>query len=284
MKARVILFPLLLAAPAFAAEELSREAKRAEIDRLYKEAFRDYKLSDYAQAIDLWSQILTIDPRENAAGELIDEARKRLARRDESLDREVVELIAAGSYREAGGRMTKLLADDPSNPRYKALKDRLDRLAGPVPSLPGRARAEALARRGLAAWLAPEPNLRFAGDALRYALELSPGSKPLAAALAAVEKDVPPAEPLPPGASFMRRKQEAAQALLDKGSYPPAIEACRDILALEPGNRDALKRLGQAYLALGVKDRARQAFEQALAASPNDAELLRLRASASAPR
>jgi cytochrome c-type biogenesis protein CcmH/NrfG len=51
------------------------------------------------------------------------------------------------------------------------------------------------------------------------------------------------------------------------------IQECNLVLELEPKNVLALKRLGSAHFAMGRKDKAREAWEMALAISPKDSEL-----------
>ena len=57
------------------------------------------------------------------------------------------------------------------------------------------------------------------------------------------------------------------------GKYDRAIVTLNEILALEPRDVLALKRLGSAYFSLGQKKRAKESWERALVLQPNDATL-----------
>ena len=57
------------------------------------------------------------------------------------------------------------------------------------------------------------------------------------------------------------------------GKYHRAVGTLDEILALEPNDVLALKRLGSAYFSLGKKARAKEAWERALRLQPEDPTL-----------
>lgn len=67
----------------------------------------------------------------------------------------------------------------------------------------------------------------------------------------------------------LRRAEEAFFA----EKYGAAVQACRRVLLLEPGNAQAWTRLGSALYAVGDSVGANEAYRKALVFSPNDEEL-----------
>ena len=59
------------------------------------------------------------------------------------------------------------------------------------------------------------------------------------------------------------------------GKYHLAAQVLGEVLALEPEDLTALKRLGSAYFALGRRERARSAWTDALKLAPEDPQLMK---------
>jgi Flp pilus assembly protein TadD len=72
---------------------------------------------------------------------------------------------------------------------------------------------------------------------------------------------------------LLEYKQMVALHQIYDAKHFQAVGTLNDILALEPNDVLALKRLGSAYYSLGRKKQARAAWERALKLSPNDASL-----------
>ncbi len=60
-----------------------------------------------------------------------------------------------------------------------------------------------------------------------------------------------------------------ARVLIEKGEYVRAVETCRQALAAEPQNADALNLFGEVSKRLGQYDSARANFQKALSINPN---------------
>lgn len=68
--------------------------------------------------------------------------------------------------------------------------------------------------------------------------------------------------------------RERAALAWQYGNFSDAVAANRELLRREPGNRDALIGLGDAWLALGNAERALGAFDELLKAAPEDVDAL----------
>lgn len=264
----------LLALPA-RAQELSPKERQKLIEQYYQKAFEQYKKGEFTRAVDTWTEVLKLDRYQTAASELIDEARKKITEKNAEREAEVFALVAKGEYGEASLKLERLMGDDPTNPRYRSLRARLSKISRHFSTL-GQGRGLDLVKKALGAYLSPDPNFQFAFNALRYARDLDPNSKSIQGLLADFEeenRDLARYDSLTPGMTFMEYKQIVALNNIYEGKYHLAVRTCNEILELEPKDVVALKRLGSAYYALGVKDRARDAWQKALAIAPGDEQL-----------
>jgi tetratricopeptide (TPR) repeat protein len=67
---------------------------------------------------------------------------------------------------------------------------------------------------------------------------------------------------------------EAASRMLEKGAFEESLEAYLKALELRPNDRATLKGLVSAHAALGTAEDAAELLEQAVAANPDDTELM----------
>ncbi len=260
------------------AQELSPQEKQVLMQQYYQKAFELYSSGEYGRAVEAWTEVLKLDRYQTTASDMIEDARKRIAERNERREKEVQGLVARGEYEAAGLLVEKLLGDDPTHPRYRALRAKLARIARHVPSARDQGKATVFVRKALAAYLSPEQDYQFAYDALRYARDLEPQSKRIAGLIGEFEdenRDLVRYDKLTPGMTFMEFKHAVALDQIYDGKYQAAVETCDEILALEPSDLTALKRLGSAYYALGLKGKARLAWERAMKVAPQDEQLSR---------
>lgn len=81
-------------------------------------------------------------------------------------------------------------------------------------------------------------------------------------------------------AEAARTFTEAASRMLENGAFEESLDAYSKALELRPNDRATLKGVVAAHAALGTADDAAELLEQAVAASPDDAELISMLAEA----
>ena len=127
---------------------------------------------------------------------------------------------------------------------------------------------------GLRAFLGTPADLKLAHDALRYAVELSPADARFAAFLKLFYAEHPDLEDdVTPGMKLLEHKQMVALHQIYDAKHHQAVATLSAILALEPNDVLALKRLGSAYYSLGRKKQAHAVWSRALRLAPGDAAL-----------
>ena len=246
------------------------------IKQHYQEALAFYAEGDYRQAIAKWTEIVGEDPAQTTAPAMILDARKKLATSNAGRRLRTFEDIAAGQYRKAFAVLQAMLEQDPGDPQLQALQSRLNEVIKVAPELFPKNKASRAAMLGLKGYLALPPDLTLAHNALRYADELAPDDglyNKLLEILVAEFPVLATLDPVTPGMKFMEYKQKVALYLIYDGKYHTAVLALDEILALDPENLTALKRLGSAYYSLGRMDKARAAWTAALRLAPGDKTL-----------
>jgi tetratricopeptide (TPR) repeat protein len=81
-------------------------------------------------------------------------------------------------------------------------------------------------------------------------------------------------------AEAARTFTEAAGRMLENGAFEESLDAYSKALELRPNDRATLKGVVSAHAALGTADEAAELLEQAVAASPDEAELISMLAEA----
>jgi tetratricopeptide (TPR) repeat protein len=265
---------LALALPAPAADAVGDEATKQPIDVYYQEALEYYAKEDYRRAIGKWNEVLKADSTQKTAKSMVLEARKKIAVLTKKRRERTREHLAAGKYRAAILEIQALLDQDPGDPEIVTLQSRLEQVIKLAPKLEPVDKAGRMAVMGLEAFLAPPGDARRAHDALRYACELAPADARYAGFLRLLRAEHPGLEDdVTPGMKLLEYKQMVALHQIYDAKHFQAVGTLNDILALEPNDVLALKRLGSAYYSLGRKKQARAAWERALKLSPNDASL-----------
>lgn len=257
-------------------ETATLEERDRLIQQHYQDAFESFRKGEYAKAVERWNEILRIDPYQTAASDLIEQARKKIEAQNAGRDAELKRALAAGEYRKATGVLEKMLGDDPTNRRLRDLQVRASRLGAKLKTLPGDSRSAALARQALSGFVLGEGDAQAGYNALRYASELEPGLPGLASAVALYEgehAELARLDRVPKGSGLLDHKRKVALQQIYAGHYDRAVELCREILALEPKDATALKRLGSAHYAKGRLEEAREAWSKAYEVSPDDRQL-----------
>lgn len=246
------------------------------IRQYYGRAFELYKKERYSRAIDYWDRILQLDPEQDAAKSLKEEARKKLIKKNVKRETIIYNHITYGWYQKALNELNIILASDPSNSEYLKLQKRLVRIKKILPRATYKSKPWPIFRRGVSAYIGKDENLKLAYNALRYARELNPKSSAMKEVLAMFESEHPQvaeSKKITSGMTLLEFKRFVALNYIYDDKYHLAVLTCNEILALEPNDIIALKRLGSAYYALGHKTRAKKAWKRALKFAPNDKQL-----------
>ena len=250
--------------------------QRQLIHQYYGQAFELYKNERYARAIEYWDRILQMDPEQDAAKNLREEARKKLIQKNIKQDATIYRHISHGRYQKALDGLNALMVSDPSNPEYLRLQKRLARIKSTVSGATYKSKPWVMFRRGVSAYTGKDINLKLAYNALRYACELDPKSGIMKKILAMFESEYPQlaeSEKITSGMTLLEFKRFVALNYIYDDKYHLAVLTCNEILAIAPNDILTLKRLGSAYYALGHKTRAKNVWKRAFRLAPGDKQL-----------
>ena len=276
MRLYVLLPSLLFCCAPAASAQGGATAESAEIKEYYDKAFSYYVAGDYPRAIEHWNLVLHADPKQTTARDMIEDARKKMARAAVTLKGSFTRLLEKNRYADALLKLEELLAADPTNPYYLKLQGKLRRISALAPAKPSSSKAWNAASEGLAAWLDEKEDLPFAYDALRYASELAPAEKVFGRLVAALEEEAPQLklnDTKPENSGVLEHKKEIALHQIYDLKFYLAVKELEDVLRLEPDDVTALKRYGSAYLQLKDYPQARLAWQKALSIAPDDEQL-----------
>jgi tetratricopeptide (TPR) repeat protein len=261
-----------------AAADKARAKNSAMISQYYQEALQSYVHGDYRSAIIKWTAIIKEAPEQATAATMILDARQKILMTTRLRRRHAFDFIAAGQYRMAYVEMQALLDQDPGDPQLQALQRRLSGVIKLAPAVLPRTKASRAAILGLKGYLSLPPDLTLAHNGLRYAGELAPDDEIDRKFLALLVAEYPvltTLDPVTPGMTLLEYKHAVALHQIYDGKYHAAVLALNEILALDPGDLVALKRLGSAYYSLGRMGEARDAWTAALRIAPRDRTLKR---------
>ncbi|HAM36071.1 MAG TPA: hypothetical protein DEB40_04915 [Elusimicrobia bacterium] len=267
---------LLLAAPAALRGAAAIESDSGKLQPLYEKAFNYYRSGDYAQAIQLWNDILRLDPAQKTARQMIGRIRMEIMRKNSRKLSTLFSHVNAGRYHKALLALQSLIEEDPTHSRYQTLQSALEEISAVLPRAPTDTKAWRMAVVGLGGILGPRENPRLAHNGLRYAMELDPNEarfQKLYNCVLARHPELAGTDAVTPGMKFMEYKQLNAINYIYDAKYNLAVDTLNEILTLEPRDLLALKRLGSAYYSLGHRDKARQAWTRALRLAPDDPQL-----------
>lgn len=274
---------LAAALPAAAAEiaagtsgvDEAQKVKSAELTAHYDAALQLYTKGDYSRAIMEWREVLRKAPDQESAAKMITLAREAINKRDRERQETVFAKAAAGDYQGALVALQPLLEGDALHPAYSVLQTRLDRISFIVPTASTDSKAWRAAAQGLTGYLAREDDLALAYDGLRWAKELDPKEPRFDRLVAVLLADNPALaqDAVSPGMGILEYKRFQALNLIYDGKYPQAAAVLEKVVALDPEDVTALKRLGSAYFALKDRAKARTLWQRALTLKPDDRQL-----------
>jgi tetratricopeptide (TPR) repeat protein len=265
------------AAPARAAESESKpEDKAVTVQKYYDRAFAYYKSGDYGRAIQIWDDILRLDPDQKTARDMIREVQNDVEKANATRLTAVLAHVKAGRYRSALSGLETLLENGNRTPFASALQSSLEEIVTIAPQAPEKSKAWKLAVLSVNAAVGKTQDFKLAYNGLRYARELDPGEariKRLLDWFLSHHAEFVDADVVTPGMGLIEYKRSVALDHLYGARYHQAIDALNEVLELEPDDLIALKRLGSAYYSLGLRAKAREAWERALVLAPEDRQL-----------
>ena len=265
----------LLGAGAPLSAATTEEAPPPALQQYYQEALEFYTAADYRRAIMKWNEILKQDPEQRSAQTMILEARRQIGILTKKRRRKAFEQIETGFYQKAFLTLEALLDQDPSDPQITSLRARLEKVVKISPAIAAQDKASRMALRGLEGYLAIPEDSKLAYNGLRYACELKPREALFKSLLEMLLLEHPAltADAITPGMTFLEYKHFVALHHIYDAKYHLAVGVLDEILALEPSDLTALKRLGSSYYSLGHMDKAADAWTHALKLAPSDSGL-----------
>jgi tetratricopeptide (TPR) repeat protein len=269
-----VLLLRLGAAPSAAAE--AAPSKAVEVQKYYDQAFGYYKAGDYGRAIQVWDDILRLDPDQRTAKDMIREVQNNIEKENARRLASVLAHVRIGRYRTALSGLETLLENGNRTPFAAALQASLEEIVQITPQVPARTKAWNLASLSLNAALGKNSDYKLAYNGLRYACELDSADERLKRLLDWFLSHHPEfvnTDNVTPGMTWLEYKRSLALDHMYGARYHQAIDTLNEILALEPADLVALKRLGSAYYSLDLPDKARESWQQALAIAPEDPQL-----------
>jgi tetratricopeptide (TPR) repeat protein len=261
------------APPAGAAAASDAETKAAIVQKYYDQAFGFYKEGDYGRAIQIWDDILRIDPGQRTAREMIREVQNNVEKTNAQRLAAVLAHVRGGRYRSALSGLDTLLENGNRTPFASGLQAALEEIVQITPQAPEKTKAWRLTLLSINAAIGKTQDLKLAYNGLRYAHELEPKDARIKRLLDWFLTRYPEfknSDVVTSGMTLLEYKRSLALDHMYGARYHQAIDALNDILQLEPGDLVALKRLGSAYYSLGLHGKARQAWQEALTLAPDD--------------
>lgn len=250
-----------------------------DIPLIYREAITAFHNEEFLRAIDLWEEIVRIDPNQQPPHQLIEMARETISSRIAPMTEETRQIVRTGQFRRARSMYLRILSLAPGEPSATNELSRLERTMEILGNeIRGRGDAENIARRGAASHIIEnrgEPSL----ISIIYARQISRNSElreelgkyldylygryPSAAAEIRVVE----------GITLLEQYLEAALDSIYDGQYLRSIEMCERALLLEPENTVALMRQGSAYYAMNRPAQAERAWREVLRLEPGNREV-----------
>ena len=187
--------------------------------------------------------------------------------------KEAVAAYERGLYQRAVEKLIRTLTLDPKNIEAKSKLVKLERVAKIIPREVKETKRAKLIKQAVLSYL--DGNIKFTLNALRYLLSIEPEDREvdrLLKTIARVEK-VDLVEEITPGMSLVDQKLYNALNYFYEGKYDMTIREAHDVLSLEPNNALAYKRIGSAFFAMGLREKAKQAWNRSLQMNPADKTL-----------
>ncbi len=180
-----------------------------------------------------------------------------------------------GLYAQAVARLEQALSVDPSNKDLQQMVNKMNAIAGSIPSATGDGDVDRLVRQGVAAYV--QGDMQTAYDSLRTAYEKNPSNQNLmnftnkVARTAGLPLVEPPRDSVS-GARWTLVDQKLHDSLsaIYEGRYDVAITKCEQVLRIDPSNVTAIGRMGAAFFLMGEKEKAITLWRRALELEPNN--------------
>jgi tetratricopeptide (TPR) repeat protein len=183
--------------------------------------------------------------------------------------------FASGLFDQAVSKLEeadKILKDDKE---VKGLLAKGRAFVNITGQIKGRGRMARLVRSAAEAYI--DGNGKSSLDYIRYAKQKYQNSRLVSGMLELIEREFPDAvrkEKLVVGINLVNQKLQETLELIYDGKYVAAITLCEEALKLEPRSVLALMRMGSAYWAMGMPQRAKEKWKQALKIDPDNKQLM----------
>lgn len=247
-----------------------------EISALYRDAMTAFYEKDYKKAISLWEEVMKIDPNQKNPPKLIDMARSKMSENIKPLTDEFNKLLDRGEYLQSLEKLDGLLELDPTNPAWQSYKEKLKKFTVNItPSIAEKGKIFQLLRKSVNSYLGREKDDRVAVLASRYAWQLEKSNKLSEKVFLFMDKEfsvIARIEVIDRVKNVIEQKQETILDAIYDGKYEYAKMECELVIALEPENALAWKRMGSVYYALGKRTDAKVCWQEAIKIAPADAE------------
>jgi len=281
MKKTAILFVFILFASfsSLISQEkiLSEKEKRQLVRSYYDMAIRYFAEKKYSKAISYYEEILKLDPEQTQAKKLIETCRYQIQLKLGGLLNEVKQLVSQGKYNSASMKLKEALVDEPENTELNERLKKVEQIKNIFGELTTKDKTAELVRKSVSEFCEnPKGDVRLMMNSAIYASQISPDDVRIKKYLELLEKSYPAeykAMEIIPGMNLVDQKLVSALNYIYDSKYDRAIVECNDVLALEPENILAYKRLGSAYYALKKEEEAKKIWRKALKLAPNDEEL-----------
>ena len=137
---RVLAIAILVSAPGARAAS-APESKAVVLQKYYDQAFGFYKAGDYGRAIQVWDDILRLDPDQKTARDMIREVQGNIEKANAARLAAILEHIKGGRYRSALSGLETMLENGNRTPFASALQASLEDIVQIVPEVPKRDKA-----------------------------------------------------------------------------------------------------------------------------------------------
>lgn len=260
------------------AKEMLATSRQALIDVKVQEHYEKAELlikqEKFDQAIAEWRQVLELDGKQDAAAKYISSAvRTKL----ESMYGNARKYVEEGKYSASRDVYYSIIAENPNDAFVEKMIDRLNKTLNVVQNIDDKGVLYDMLRKALANHILVDGNPKAAIVAVRYAEQLDSENRLVSSIRDFLEREhldvVRSMEPPVKDMNIINQYLFAALNNIYEGRYDLAIQNCSLIIAVQPENTLAWKRLGSGYYAMGEKKKAQDAWARALKLAPEDAEL-----------
>ncbi|MCD6413494.1 MAG: tetratricopeptide repeat protein [Elusimicrobia bacterium] len=257
-------------------EETTATAEVPEISDL-AQTLRSARLAvekkDWQKACNLAKKILEVSPENAEASGIYEKALSQMRSLSTPFSNDARKLLDEGRFADALSKYKQVLAINPENADFRKKAEKLKKVAKITPSAIKKDNVSYLIRKAVSAYLADDA--RLALNAIIYSSQIDKSR--VSSALANMIKKEYPSKyremKFVAGMNLVQQKLYSALKYIYDARYDLAIMECEDVLKLEPANVLALTRLGSAYYALGNKDKAVEAWKEALRYDPNNRDI-----------